>query len=353
MVCTTAWGRRDNKGNGMTFFFGARALGMGCAIVLVMAQAAFAQDPQSFRIATGGTAGTYFPIGVLVGSAISAPPGSRACEDGGACGVPGLTATPISTNGSVENVEAIIDGRMESGFAQSDVVTWAATGTGIWEGRPAAEGLRAIANLYPEAIHVVASRASGIKTLADLAGKRVSLDEPGSGTLVGARILLSAVNLTEDDVIASYSKAADAAQQMLLDRLDAFIFVGGYPSRAIDDLSRQMEIDLIPIGEAALDFIMQRYEFFSPDVIPADAYAGHVVDVSTISVNAQWVTSVDQPDALIYAITQALWNDTTANLLRNGHAKGRYVTLETALDGVGIALHPGAEQFYIDAGMLQ
>ena len=107
---------------------------------------ALAQQPQFFRIGTGGTAGTYYPIGGLIANAISNPPGSRPCDQGGSCGVPGLIATALSANGSVANVNAIAGGTLESGFSQSDVATWAHSGTGIWEDRPAVEKLRAIAN---------------------------------------------------------------------------------------------------------------------------------------------------------------------------------------------------------------
>ena len=126
---------------------------------------AVAQDITFFRIGTGGTAGTYFPIGGLVANAISNPPGSRACADGGSCGVPGLVATSVASNGSVANVAAIANGTVQSAFVQSDVAHWAFTGTGIYEGRPKVETLRAIANLFPESFQLVARSGSGIKTI--------------------------------------------------------------------------------------------------------------------------------------------------------------------------------------------
>lgn len=149
------------------------------AVLASIGSLAAAQELSFFRIGTGGTAGTYYPIGGLIANAISNPPGSRACEDGGSCGVPGLVATAVASNGSVGNVNAINGGAMEAGFSQSDVAYWAQTGTGLWEGQPAVEKLRLIANLYPESIHLVARADAGIATVADLAGKRVSLDEPG------------------------------------------------------------------------------------------------------------------------------------------------------------------------------
>ncbi|MGB3407471.1 MAG: TAXI family TRAP transporter solute-binding subunit [Jannaschia sp.] len=330
-----------------TGWIGAAFLALGLAPPLQ------AQDALSFRIATGGSAGTYFPIGGLIANAISAPAGSLPCDAGGACGVPGLTATAITTSGSVANVEAIAEGRLESAFIQSDVATWAWSGTGIWAPRPPEDGLRAIANLYPESMHVVARADSGIEAIADLVGKRVSLDEPGSGTLVEAQLILAAMGIREADLEARYLKTTDAADAMRAGSLDAFFFSGGFPARAITDLANDLAITIVPFDEDATEVILVSHEFFTYDVIPAGVYPGVDEDVWTIGVNAQWVTSADQPEALVYDITRALWNDTTRRLLDGGHEKGRLIRLETALDGVGIPLHPGAERFYLEIGLLQ
>src|SRR5690625_2672736 len=325
-----------------------------CAIAmgLTAGGAVLAQSPQFFRIGTGGTAGTYYPIGGMIANAISAAPGSRPCEEGGSCGVPGLIATAVSANGSVANVNAVAGGTLESGFSQSDVATWAQTGTGIWEGREAVEGLRAIANLYPESIHLVASAKSGIESVGDLAGKRVSLDEPGSGTIVDARIILEAHGLSEDDVEAAYLKPEQAAERMQDGAMGAFFFVGGYPAGAIAELASQTAIVLVPIAGDEASAIIDEYGFFAEETIPAGSYPGVDADVPTISVGAQWITHADQPEELIYEITKALWNDDTRALFDAGHARGKQITLETALDGVGIPLHPGAERYYREAGLL-
>ncbi len=324
----------------------------GLAAVVAVAPAA-AQDMRFFRIGTGGTAGTYYPIGGLLANAISNAPGSRPCEEGGSCGVPGLIATAVSSNGSVANVNAIAGGALESGFSQSDVASWAHSGTGIWEGRPAVTALRAIANLYPESIHLVASRASGIASVADLRGKRVSLDEPGSGTLVDARLILESHGLSEADVQANFLKPDQAADRMRDGAMDAFFFVGGFPAGAIAELASQHDIMLVPITGEGAGAVIDAFPFFANDVVPAGTYRGVDVDTPTLSVGAQWITSEAQPEELIYEITKALWNANTRRLLDAGHAKGREITAETALDGVGIPLHPGAERFYREAGLLQ
>ncbi len=308
---------------------------------------------QFFRIGTGGTAGTYYPIGGLIANAISNPPGSRACDEGGSCGVPGLVATAVASNGSVANVNSIAGGTLESGFSQADVATWAQTGTGIWANQPAVENLRAIANLYPETIHLVAAADSGITSVADLAGKTVSLDEPGSGTLVDAQIILGAYGLSEDDVDAQYLKPDQAAERMRDGAMDAFFFVGGFPAGAIAELASQDDIVLIPISGAEATAITGEYTFFAENTVPGGTYEGVDGDVTTLSVGAQWVTSADQPDDLIYEVTKAMWNDSTRRLLDAGHAKGREITADTALAGVGIPLHAGAERFYREAGLLE
>lgn len=326
----------------------------GIAVAATLtASAVLAQDLSFFRIGTGGTAGTYYPIGGLLANAISNPPGSRACDQGGSCGVPGLVASALSANGSVANINAIAGGSLESGFSQSDVATWAHSGTGIWEGKPAVDKLRAIANLYPESIHLVTSAESGISSVADLKGKRVSLDEPGSGTLVDAKIILGGYGLTEADVSPEYLKPDQAADRMRDGAMDAFFFVGGFPAGAIAELASQHAVKLVPISCDEAPKICEDFKFFAPDVIPGGTYEGNAEDVGTLSVGAQWVTSADQPDELIYEITKALWNDNSRKQLDAGHAKGKMIRKETALHGVGIPLHPGAEKFYKEAGLLK
>jgi TRAP transporter TAXI family solute receptor len=319
---------------------------------LVGATYAVGQQMAFFRIGTGGTAGTYFPIGGLLSNAVSNPPGSRPCDQGGTCGVPGLIATAVATNGSVANINGIESGALESGLTQSDVAYWAYTGTGVFEGKAKIENLRGIANLYPETIHLVARKGAGIKTPADLKGKRVSLDEPGSGTLIDARIVLSAYGLTEKDLKAEYLKPNASGDRLRDGALDAFFFVGGYPTGAISELATASGIELVPIAGAEAKKILETYKFFGPDRVPAGTYKD-VEAVDTVSVNALWVTSAKQPEDLVYGITKALWNANSRALMDAGHAKGKLIQMKTALDGVGIPLHPGAAKFYKEAGILK
>lgn len=312
---------------------------------------AAAQEMRFFRIGTGGVAGTYYPIGGLIADIISSPPGARPCDKGGSCGVPGLVAIAQSSNGSVANVNAIKSGQLESGFAQSDVAYWAYTGTGIFKDRGKVENLRAIASLYPESVHLVARAGSGIESVHDLRGKRVSLDEPGSGTLVDARIILEAFGVAEDELKAEYIKPSPAVAKIRDNQLDAFIIVAGYPTGSVVELAASVGCDLVPIDGPEIDALLEQYQFFAKDVIPAGTYDG-IGETRTISVQALWVVGAEVDEELVYGITKALWHENARQLLDHGHARGRSITLETALDGIGIPLHPGAERYYREQGLL-
>lgn len=322
------------------------------ALLLGLAPSLQAQEMQFFRIGTGGVAGTYYPIGGLIADIISNPPGARPCEKGGSCGVPGLVAIAQSANGSVANVNAIKSGALESGFAQSDVAYWGYTGTGIFEEQGKVDNLRAIANLYPESIHLVARKGAGISSVNDLKGKRVSLDEPGSGTLVDARIILEAFGLSEDDIEADYIKPSPAVAKIRDNQLDAYIVVAGYPTGSVVELASSVGAELVPIDGPEIDALLEKYEFFAKDEIPGDTYDG--IDATpTISVGAQWIVGAEVDEELVYGITSALWHENARKLLDSGHAKGKAITPDTALDGIGIPLHPGAERFYRESGLLK
>jgi uncharacterized protein len=329
-----------------------RLLGVGLAGALVLGSA-MAQDIKFFRIGTGGTAGTYYPVGGLIANAVSNPPGSRACNEGGSCGVAGLVATAVASNGSVANINGIGGGSLEAGFTQSDVAFWAYTGTGIYEGKPKVAGLRLIANLFPEHIHIVARKGANIRSVADLKGKRVSLDEPGSGTLVDARIILGAFGITEKDIKPEYLKPGQSGDKLRDGSLDAYFFVGGYPYGALMELTASGSgVDLVPVVGPEVDKLRAQYGFFAADVIPANVYKG-VPETKTLSVGAQLVTSDKMDEKLVYELTKALWNDNSRRMFDAGHAKGKAMTRQNAVQGAGIPFHPGAERFYKEVGLLK
>lgn len=273
------------------------------------------------------------------------------CEEGGSCGVPGLVAVAVSTRGSVDNLRRIREGAVDSALCQADIAFWAHTGTGLFEGKHRYETIRAIANLYPESVHVVARTGSGIKTLADLKGRTVSLDRHGSGTIVDARLILSAAGLGEDDVQAEYLDPEVAVERLRDGSLDGFFFVGGYPVLSIAAAINDGIATLVPIDGEVARKLVDHHGFFSQTVIPASAY-GLDRDIATISVGAQWVVDARADRKLVYGLTRALWSDATRNLLLGGHQKGTQIRLENALKGVAIPLHPGALDYYREQGLV-
>jgi uncharacterized protein len=330
------------------------ALALGALGVIggsVLPTATLAQDIKFFRIGTGGTAGTYYPVGGLIANAISNAPGSRPCDQGGSCGVPGLVATAVASNGSVANINAIAGGSMESGFTQSDVAYWAYSGTGVYEGKTKVPGVRLIANLYPESIHLVARKGAGIRGVADLRGKRVSLDEPGSGTLVDARIIMGVRHDRqgrEGRVPEAEPGRRQAARRQPRRVLLRRWVSGGRDCRAGGQRCRHRtgaDHRCRDRQDARANTASSRSTRSRPT--PTRAWA----DTKTLAVGAQWITSDKQPDDLIYEITKALWNANTRKLLDSGHAKGKSITREKRGGRrAGIPFHPGAERSTSEAG---
>ena len=312
---------------------------VGAALfIAVGVTAAVAQTPAFFRIGTGGTAGTYYPVGGMIANAISNPPG--------------LVSTAVASNGSVANVNAIVGGNMESGFSQADVAYWAFSGTGSFDGKPKVEELRMIANLYPESVHIIVKKGVA-KTVADLKGKRVSLDEPGSGTLINAKAILAAYGITEKDIKPEYVKPNQAADKLKDGSIDAFFITGGYPLAAVSELvTATGGVEILPLTGPEADALMKSAPFFAVDEIPAGTYKD-IGAVKTLAVGAQWVTSSKISNDVVYAVVKAMWSDKTRAVLDAGHAKGKLITPANALKGLAVPLHAGAEKFYKEAGLIK
>lgn len=319
-----------------------------------IARAAFALENAAlrfFRIGTASTAGTYFPIGGILANAISHPPGSRPCERGGSCGVPNLIAVVQSTDGSVDNVRQIASGNLDSGFVQADVAYWAYHGKGLFADQGPTRNLRAIANLYPEAVHVVIRQDADVRRIEDLAGKRISIDREGSGTRVDAKLILQAHGLTTDDIRAAGVPAGQAADMVRTGDLDGFFFVAGTPAKAIANLAEEVPLALVPIAGPESEALRRDYPFFARHAITAGTYF-NIAHTDTLAVGAQWIVDERIDAETVYQITRALWHPNTRLLLDSGHPKGAQIRLETALDGVGIPLHDGARRWYEEAGVL-
>ncbi len=316
---------------------------------------ALAQDPTFFRIGTGSAGGTYFPIGGTIANGISSPPGSRPCDQGGQCGVPGLIAIAQSTTASVFNNTAVQNGELEAGLAAADVTRSMYLGEGKFDGKPH-EKLRIVANLFPEDLHLVLPKGATIGGLGDLEGKRVGIAQAGSGTQVAVLQMLDAWGVNRDNMDEAELNNSQSAERLADGQLDAYFYAAGWPVSAMVQLATTKGMELHSFNDEDLAKINEIIPAYIPSKIPAGVYEGIDYDVKTPAVSALLVVSSDLSDDLVYGITKAMWNDNTRKLLDNGHAKGKQITPETALDGIsalGVPLHPGAEKFYKEAGLLQ
>jgi len=339
------------RGLAMTAGLGAAGLGIGRALG---EKAAVAADSamRFFRIGTGSTGGTYYPVGGLLAAAISNPPGSHPCEQGGACGVPGLIAVAQTTEGSVDNVLRMQKGELESALCQADVAYWASVGEGKFAESGPVEGLGVIAGLFPELMHVVVRRGAGIRSMKDLVGRRVSLDTAGSGTRVEALLLLAAYGIDPRKMDVESLSSGQAAEALRKEELDAFFMVAGAPVSVIAELADQHLVDLLPIAGPEAEALTAEYAFLTPDLVVAGTYT-NLPATQTLSVGSLWLVSLAVDAELVYAITATLWNEPTRHILDAGHPRASQIRLETALKGVSQPpLHPGAERYYREAGLL-
>lgn len=343
---------------------------LGLALLTPRAAGAI-DDFTSFRIGSGSTTGTYFQVAGALASAISKPSGTRDCDHGGTCGVPGLAAVAQASHGAVENLQAVASSQIESALTQSDVAFWAFTGTRAPSRRchgatdaarngfskvaaknPAPmAGLRAIAALYPESLHIIVRADSPIRTVTDLRRRIVSVGEPESGTLADARLVLDGAGIGECDIKARYLSLPAAAEALQRGDIDAFFFVGGAPVSAIRDIATRMPLRLLPIDGQLAERLIRKSPIFSADKIEGGLYPGIDRDVTTVSVTALWVVRTDASDELIYRITKALWRNAARHVLDSGHPVAKRIRQDAALAGVTIPLHPGAARYYREAGM--
>lgn len=292
-----------------------------------------------FRIGTGGAAGTYYPVGVMIANAISVPTK--------------LVATAQITNGSPSNVRGIDSENLESGFSQSDVATWAHKGIMAFKGKPPISNLRLIATLYPESLQIVVKKNAGIQSIQDLKGKRVALDELASGTYINASMVLTAYGVKESELKAQYIKTDQAAEKLKNGELDAFFFMGGAPAKPITELvNGGTSIELLDLRGTESEKLLALNTYFSNATIPTDTYKG-IAAVQTLAVSAQWVTSAKTSPDLVYQMTKTLFSEEVQKKFQSGHPKGKLITAKNAVLGAGIPFHTGAAKYYKEVGLLK
>ena len=305
------------------------------ALVALLAMASPLRAEQFINILTGGTSGVYYPLG----NALSTIYGEA---------IPGAKPTVQSTKASVENLNLLQAGRGEVAFSLGDSVVFAWNGDAEMGFKAKADKLRAISTLYPNYIQVVAAKGAGVKTLADLKGKRVSVGAPKSGTEVNARTVFAAAGLTYDDMQVQYLPFGESVELMKNRQLDATLQSAGLGVASIRDLANSIDIVVVAIP---LDVVAKINDpAYISGEIPAGTYQGQDTPVVTAAVNNILVTSSDLPDELVYQMTKAMF-DHLADMVA-AHSAAKAISLDTAAKGLPIPLHPGAQRFYKEKGVL-
>jgi TRAP transporter TAXI family solute receptor len=297
--------------------------------LLVAATLGFGQQ-RFITIATGGTAGTYFPLGGALAEIWNK-------------NIAKMNANATATGASIANVAMLKNGEVDVIFVQNDGAFYAINGVELFKDKGVPE-IRGMAALYNETVQLVALADSGVKTIADLRGKRVSVGAAGSGVEINARQVLEAAGLTYADIKVQYLSFAESASNLKDGNIDAAFNTAGAPTAAIQDLAASKKIVLVPVDGEVAAKLMKKWAFYTPEKIPANTYMNVSSDVMTISVKSMLACSAKLDADLVYNMLKALFAN--GDRMAASHKKGADIKLATALDGMSIPLHPGAEKFY-------
>jgi TRAP transporter TAXI family solute receptor len=288
------------------------------------------------NILTGGTSGVYYPIGVGL---------SQIYSDG----IAGAKTSVQATKASVENLNLLQAGRGELALALGDSVADAKNGVEDAGFKAPLTKLRAIAGAYPNYIQIVANKESGIKTLADLKGKTISVGAPKSGTELNARAIFKAAGLTYEDMSkVQYLPFAESVELIKNRQLDATLQSSGLGMAAIRDLSSTMPLNYVSIPPDVVSKIGNAA--YQPAQIPANTYDGQPESVPTVAITNILVTREDVSDDIAYQMTKLMFENLTR--LGNSHSAAKDIKLQNAAKNLPIPLHPGAERYYKEAGAL-
>ena len=313
-----------------------KRLGLMAAAAALTASAAVFAAPTYINVLTGGTSGVYYPIGVAISQLYNQIDGAK----------PSVQATKAS----VENLNLLEAGRGELAFALGDSVADAWNGVEDAGFKAPLKRLRAIAGTYRNYIQVVASAESGIKTLEDLKGKRISVGAPKSGTELNARAIFAAAGLSYEDMRrVEFLPYAESVELIKNRQLDATLQSSGLGMAAIRDLASTMPVTFVAIPEDVVQKINNAA--YQPGVIPAGTYDGQEEDVPTVGITNILVSHDKVSEDVAYQMTKLIFDNLGA--LGNAHAAAKAIKLETAADNLPIPLHPGAERFYREAGVLE
>ncbi|NLB30590.1 MAG: TAXI family TRAP transporter solute-binding subunit [Alcaligenaceae bacterium] len=292
---------------------------------------AHAENPKFLSMLTGGTGGTYYPLGGAIAKIVT--------------DATGIQTDALSSNASADNIIALQDGEAEIAFTQTDVAAYAVNGVNSFEGRKV-DAIQALGSLYPETVQIITTEKTGIKAVPDLKGKKVSVGAPGSGTYVSAEQILEVYGLKMDDIRAQHLDFGESVGRIQDGNIDAAFITAGTPTGAVEQLTATSKVNVLPVDGNEAKTLIDKYPFYGVDTIKEGTY-GLSNDVNSVAVLAMLVVQKDLPEDAVYNITKAIYENSD----KIAHAKGKEISLDKALDGIGFDVHPGAKKYYEEKGL--
>ena len=311
-----------------------KILSLALIVIMLVALVSCGGGATTMTMGTGGTAGTYYGYGGILGSQIKA--------------ASGITVNVVSTDGSKANILGIDAGNYQLGTVQSDVMAYAWEGSRSFEAEGALDSFRVVGGLYAEAVQLVTMNPA-IKSVADLAGKKVSIGASGSGVYFNAIDVLNAAGLTENDIVPQYQSFADSADALKDGKIDAAFIVAGPPTPAITELFTTNTAYLVPIDGAVADKLLADCPYYTVHTVPANTYAGQTADVKTVTVKATLIVSASASEDDVYNLTKAIFDNIEA--ITSAHAKGAELSIENATSGMTAPFHAGAAKYFAEKGV--
>ena len=315
--------------------------GAAAVAAIAIATTAVAQQRLFFGIATGGTGGTYYPLGGMLAQLIS----NKATVDGKK-----ISATAEAAGASVGNAQLLGKKEIESAFVAADILDAAYNGTGQFAAAPL-KNLRALGALYPETVQLITRADTGINSVKDLKGKSISSGSPGSGQYQLLTDLLKAHGMTRADVKEDLSSFTQAVDKIKDGNLHATLITAGVPTAAVTDFAQSHALKVIPLSGPEIAELQKQQPFYASVPLPANTYKGQAAAVPTLAVMAVWTTHDGVPDNVAYEVTKALYENVA--IMGQVHVQGKNIALGTATAVGNAPIHPGALKYFKEKGIVK
>ncbi len=290
---------------------------------------------KDYILATGGTGGTYYPFGGAIANIWNTK-------------IENMNVTAQATGASAENLRLINKGEAEYAIVQNDVMDYAYNGTDLFAGEKLSN-IMTIGTLYPEVVQIAVSKDSGIKSVADFKGKRISVGDAGSGVEFNAKQIMEGYGLTFDDIKKSNLSFKESADGIQNGTLDGCFITAGVPNAALQELAFTAGLILVPVEGEAAKKICEKYGYYTQTTIPGGTYKGTDTDTPALAIKATLAVNASLDEEIVYQMTKALFEN--LNDLSTAHAKGKEVSAQAAVTGVSVPFHPGAKKYYNEIGL--